>query len=191
VVVTDEHKDHIAGFDPDLFKNIKIENLWMNTAMDPRHPQADTAFELHRLATIAMRNIAALNVSLSPELEELVALYGIGNDGAMQALRNILPTNNGISPKYVHAGMTPAQLGLPLQNASIQVLGPEEDIDHFYLGKEIDETLHSLMATGAAFRSGVPAAVPVHPANMSHSDFRQLHPGCSRRHSLSQSCRAP
>lgn len=174
VVATHEHKDHIAGFDPALFQNIKIENIWMNTAMDPQHPQADNAFELHRLATIAMRNIAALNPSLSPELEELVALYGIDNDGAMQALRNTLPASNGISARYVHAGMTPSQLGLPLNDATIRVLGPEQDIDHFYLGEEVDDTLHGLIAAGAAFRVGAPPAPPVHPSNISQADFRQL-----------------
>ena len=68
LVVTHEHKDHIAGFDPAFFKNIRIENIWMNAAMDPDHPQAGRTLELHRLATTAMRNIASLNLSLSPEL---------------------------------------------------------------------------------------------------------------------------
>jgi hypothetical protein len=175
IVVTHEHKDHIAGFDPTLFKNIKIENIWMNTAMDPAHPQADHAFQLHQLATLAMRNVAALNLSLSPELEELVALFGIDNDGAMEALRVTLPATNGLSPKYVSAGMTPAQLGLPLNGAAIHVLGPEKDIDHFYLGEELDETLQTLAETGAAFRKRTDAAAPEQfPANISRSDFRRL-----------------
>lgn len=173
VVVTHEHKDHIAGFDPDFFENIRIENLWMNTAMDPEHPQADLAFQLHRLATTAMRNIAALNLSLSPDLEELVALYGIDNDGAMESLRETLPERNGIVPKYVHAGMTQAQLGLPLHGARIHVLGPERDIDHFYLGEEADETLLGLAAAGAAFRNESATPVP-QPTNISQSDFRRL-----------------
>ena len=173
VVATHEHKDHIAGFDPALFQNIKIEHIWMNAAMDPQHPQAENSFELHRLATVAMRNIAALNLSLSPELGELVALYGIDNDDAMQALRTTLPANNGIAPKYVHAGMTPSQLGLPLHEATIRVLGPEQDVDHFYLGEDVDETLHNLIAGGAAFRTGAPSR-PIRPTNISQADFRQL-----------------
>ena len=63
----------------------------MNAAMDPDHPQAGRALQLHALATTAMRNIASLNLSLSPELQDLVALYGIDNDGAMEALRTTLP----------------------------------------------------------------------------------------------------
>jgi hypothetical protein len=174
LVVTHEHKDHIAGFDPDFFKNIKIESIWMNAAMDPNHPQAARALQLHGLATTAMRNIASLNLSLSPELEILVALYGIDNDGAMQALRETLPANNGISPKYVHAGMTPAELGLPLEGARIHVLSPERDIDRFYLGKEADEALQGLVATGAAFsKQAMRATAPI-PTNISQSDFRRL-----------------
>jgi hypothetical protein len=174
VVATHEHKDHIAGFDPGLFTNIKLEAIWMNAAMDPQHPQAENALRLHRAATTAMRNIAALNMPLSPELDELVALYGIDNDGAMQALRQTLPNTNNIAPKYVHAGMTPAQLGLPLHNATIQVLGPERDIDGFYLGEEFDETLHAIIATGAVFGAGARRAGPVYPTNISQFDFRHL-----------------
>lgn len=43
LVVTHEHKDHIAGFDPNLFEGIKIENIWMSAAMNPEHPQAANA----------------------------------------------------------------------------------------------------------------------------------------------------
>ncbi len=48
LVVTHEHKDHIAGFDPDFFQNIKIENIWMNAAMDPAHPQAGRTISIAR-----------------------------------------------------------------------------------------------------------------------------------------------
>jgi len=173
LVVTHEHKDHIAGFDPDYFKNIKIENIWMNTAMDPDHPQAGRTLRLHQLATTAMRNLASLNLSLSPELEDLVALYSIDNDSAMEALRETLPTKNGITSQYVHAGMTGADLGLPLNNVTIRVLGPERDIDHFYLGAEADEHLQGLVAGGALFKEPM-TPPPAYPTNISQSDFRRL-----------------
>jgi hypothetical protein len=173
LVVTHEHKDHIAGFDPQAFQNITIDRIWMNTAMDPAHPQAGRTLELRRLATIAMRNLAALNLELSPELESLVALYGVGNDEAMEALRNTLPTASGIAPTYVHAGTTPAQLGVPLQGASISVIGPEHDIDRFYLGADPDGTLFGLAATGAAFSTRPPAPPPV-LSNISRLDFQRL-----------------
>jgi hypothetical protein len=176
LVVTHEHKDHIAGFDPDLFKKVRIESIWMNAAMDPSHPQAGRTVQLHALATTAMRNVARLNLSLSPELQDLVALYGVDNDAAMEALRDTLPQRNGITPNYVHAGMTTAQLGLrSLHGAKIQVLGPERDIDRFYLGAEADELL-GLAAAGAAFRDRPPKgkAAKTFPANISRSSFRRL-----------------
>lgn len=174
LVVTHEHRDHIAGFDPELFKDIRIENIWMNTAMDPAHPQADRTSRLHGLATRAMRNLAGRDLALSPELEELVALYSIDNDDAMKALRQTLPAQNGLAPKYVHAGMTPADLALPLNGASLRVLGPERDIDHFYLGEEVDDTLLGLVATGAVFREKETRSTASAPANISQLDFRRL-----------------
>jgi hypothetical protein len=173
VVVTHEHRDHITGFDPDLFANIRIENIWMSAAMNPQHPQAQLALKLHGLATTAMRAVAGLNLALSPELEELVALYGIDNEGAMEALRVTLPERDGITPSYVHAGMTAAQLKVPLRDATIEVLGPERDIDHFYLGEEADETMQGLLGTGALFRAGRAKATQV-PVNISGADFRRL-----------------
>jgi beta-lactamase superfamily II metal-dependent hydrolase len=174
VVVTHEHKDHIAGFDPALFENIRIESLWMNAAMNLEHPQADRSLRLHRLATTAMRNIASLDLALSPELQDLVALYAIDNDLAMEALRKTLPKRDGIKPAYVHAGMTGQDLGLPLNGVKITVLGPEQDIDHFYLGDEVDETLNGLASSGGLFRKNPITAPAALPRNISQADFRRL-----------------
>jgi hypothetical protein len=173
LVATHEHEDHISGFDPALFDNIKIESIWMNTAMNPKHPQAKKAMQLDQLATTAMRNIASLNLALSPELEELVALYSVSNATAMDALRTTLPKRNGIKPTYVRAGDTGVGHGLPLNNVKITVVGPEQDIDRFYLGKEADDALHNLAATGAAFRTPMPHPAAV-PSNIGQSDFRRL-----------------
>ncbi len=175
LVVTHEHKDHITGFDPAFFKRIKIENIWMSAAMDPAHPQASGTHQLHDMAATVMRNIARMNPALSPELQDLVALYGIDNDGAMEALRTTLPNANGISPTYVHAGMTPAQLGLStLTGATIKVLSPERDIDHFYLGKDADEILHGFSSSTASLRNTPKKKTDLFPANIGKSDFRQL-----------------
>ena len=174
LVVTHEHKDHIAGFDPDLFKKVKIEHIWMNSAMDLNHPQAAQTLRLHQLATRAMRNIARLNLALSPELADLVALYAVDNDAAMEALRQTLPTQSGVSPKFVHAGMTGAQLGLPLNGAKITVVGPEQDIDHFYLGEALDSSLQGLVETGAAFSKKPMKPFTSFPTNVSQADFRRL-----------------
>ena len=120
LVATHEHEDHIKGLDPEVFKDIKIDNIWMNVAMDENHPQAGRSHKLRGFAMRAMRGFAEQNLSLSPELQEMVAMYGIGNDGAMEALRIGLPEANGIKAKYVHAGMTNDELGIQLQGARSQ-----------------------------------------------------------------------
>ena len=174
LVATHEHKDHIAGFDPDLFDNIRIDNIWMNAAMNPDHPQATNALALQRLATRAMRNVASLNLAMSPELADLVELYSVSNDVAMESLRVTLPDRSGIHPTYVHAGMTGASLGMPLHGATITVLGPENDIDHFYLGKDADETLTGLSDGGGLFADTPTIEPPTLPTNISRSDFKRL-----------------
>jgi phosphoribosyl 1,2-cyclic phosphodiesterase len=174
LVATHEHADHIKGFDPDDFDGIKIENIWLSVAMDPAHPQAANAMRLQGLAARAMRNIAARNLSLSPELQGIFDLYGVGNDDAVQALGTTLPNRNGITPVYVHADRTPAELRIDtLVGATIKVLGPEENIDRYYLGVEGAEIVHGFTQTTGVFRS--PAdAVEIVPSNISQSDFRRL-----------------
>jgi beta-lactamase superfamily II metal-dependent hydrolase len=175
LVVTHEHKDHIAGFDPAFFSNLTIEHLWMTTAMDPAHPQADNAFRLRQLATAAMQNVAAMNLSLSPELESIVDMYSITNAGAMTALRATLPAASGITPKYVHASLTKADLGLPLNaGVKIEVIGPEQDVDRFYLGQDADPNMLALASTGALFSSTPPKPLAAPPTNISQADFRRL-----------------
>ena len=174
LVATHEHKDHIIGFGLPVFERLAIGQIWMNAAMDPDHPQAEQTHALHRLATTAMRRLAELRLSLSPDLQELVALFGLDNDDAMTALRTGLPDRNGIEAQYVHAGMTGADLELPLAGATIEVLGPERDIDHYYLGEDADETLHGFAATSGRF-GAAPSLMPdPMPANIGAADFRLL-----------------
>ncbi len=174
VVATHRHKDHIKGFDPEFFKNIQINNIWLSAAMDPAHKQAAHTQALHALATAEMRKLAALNLSLSPQLKQLVSMYGIDNDGAMDALRTKLPAANGISPVYVHAGMKPGFQKKPLNGASIQVLAPEYDIDGYYLGKEFDDSLKGFQAGAAYFKGFSSSSGKAVPEMISATDFAVL-----------------
>jgi beta-lactamase superfamily II metal-dependent hydrolase len=181
IVVTHEHKDHIAGFDPKLFAPFRIGAIWMNAAMDPNHPKAGKTRSLHAFATAAMRGVAGLGLALSPELENLVSSFSIDNDGAMEALRVSLPRANGIDATYVHAGQTSddPKFKLGLKGATIQVLAPEFDIDQFYLGKDADPTLKRLAAAAPSaetFAANLTSSFvePRLPRNISASDFRQL-----------------
>ena len=175
LVATHEHEDHIKGMDPEVFADIKIDNIWMNVAMDENHPQAGQSRSLRGFAMREMRGLAEQNLSMSPELQELVALFGIDNDGAMEALRTTLPEANEIKPRYVHAGMTNDDLGIQLQDGvRITVLGPENDIDRFYLGADADASLRGLSAASKDFRERAAAVSAEVPANISAADFRLL-----------------
>lgn len=174
VVVTHRHEDHIKGFDTGLFENIEIENIWLSAAMNEEHPQAEKTLELHNFAAAAMQDIEARGLALSPEMQLLASLYGVRNNEAMEALRTILPEKNGIQPHYVHAGMSSHDLGLSLDETIIHVLGPEKDIDGYYLGKEAEESLRGLQDNRASFAE---QSVPVSESkslNISESDFRLL-----------------
>lgn len=174
LVATHEHKDHILGFGLPVFESLAIGQIWMNAAMNPDHPQAEGAHSLRGLATAAMRRLGSLHLSLAPEVQELVELFSLDNDDAMHALREVLPQNNGIAPRYMHAGMTSADTGLPLTGAMIRVIGPEQDIDHFYLGEDADGTLHGFAATSGKFSASPTIAPDALPGNISASDFRVL-----------------
>ena len=174
IVVTHRHEDHIKGFDPKFFKNIVIKNIWITAAMDESHKQAEKSLALHKFASTAMQELAESGAALSPELIDLVALYGIRNEGATTALTKTLPEDNAIKPTYVYAGKTSDDFGISIKDTKIFVLGPEQDIDGYYLGKEADENLRGIQDTSAHFRG---RSVPVEeaaPTNISIGDFRTL-----------------
>jgi beta-lactamase superfamily II metal-dependent hydrolase len=176
LLITHEHEDHMKGIDPAWFDDIKIENLWMSVAMNRDHPQAEFARQLHGMAATAMRNIAARGVALSPELADIVGRYSINNDDAVDALRTVLPEKNGIEPLYVHADLEPEDLRpKTLTGAKFKVIGPEFDVDTFYLGDAGPEILHGFAASTGLLgeAAGAPARVPT-PANITSSDFRRL-----------------
>lgn len=169
LVVTHEHQDHIKGLDPADFADIEIENVWVTTAMDPDHPQAKLTNSLHGFASDAMRRLAGRPLALSPELRDLMELYGVDNDTAVAAIRDTLPGAAG--PVYVSAGMTSEDLGLWLDGSTIHVLAPERNIDRFYLG-EAEAQLNALRAGAAHFgRAAEPDAAP---ANIGTAAFRRL-----------------
>lgn len=176
LLISHEHEDHIKGIDPDWFDDIKIEDLWMSVAMNRDHPQAKFAHQLHDMAATAMRNIAARGLALSPELEDIVNRYGISNDGAVDALRKVLPKKHGITPLYVHADLKPADLKpKTLTGVTFKVLAPEFDIDTYYLGDAGAGILHGFAAsTGVLAPAPRAAANGPLPANVTGSDFRRL-----------------
>jgi beta-lactamase superfamily II metal-dependent hydrolase len=174
IVATHRHEDHIKGFDPTLFDDIEVKNIWLSVAMDPEHPQATGVNTLHAFATRAMRELTEHGQALSPDVEMLASMYGVSNDAADTLLMKTLPEKNGIEPRYVHSGME-HDLALP-PDTTIHILAPEENIDHFYLGEELDTTLHGFTSLTATLSPAAAADVQteVQPTNISATDFRIL-----------------
>ncbi|EJT01467.1 MBL fold metallo-hydrolase [Rhizobium sp. CCGE 510] len=149
VVVTHEHKDHIAGFDPTLWNEFAVGNVWMNCAMNPKHPQAGKTRKVRKVAETAMASLTSLGPALSPRLAELVSVFEIGNAGAMNTLRHAL-LGEDREPTYVHAGQTHKDHGIELHpNAKIHVLAPEFDFDRFYLGEVVQTNLKGIIGATA------------------------------------------
>jgi beta-lactamase superfamily II metal-dependent hydrolase len=174
IVATHRHEDHIKGFDPQWFQNIEVKNIWLSVAMDPEHPQAKGVNGLREVATRAMQGLMASGQALSPEVELLASMY-VSNNEADRLLMETLPANNDIEPRYVHSGMQ-HDLDLP-PDTEIHILAPEKDVDHFYLGKELDTSLKGMqgfIGSGAPAQAAAAPAAPVQPANISATDFRVL-----------------
>ena len=174
IVVTHRHEDHIKGFDPKFFKNIAIGNIWITGAMDETHVQAKKVRALHGYVKQEMRALAKNMASLSPELRDLVGLYGISNTNATKALTETLPAKNGIKPTFVFAGDTSDSLGVTIPDATIKVLAPEKDIDGYYLGKDADDRLRGMTDGGVRFASESKPIRSKTPSNISDLDFRNL-----------------
>lgn len=178
LVVTHEHKDHMLGFGMDLWAGISFGAIWMNAAMDPKHPQAKKARALHGFAAQAMARALQLNVAMSPQLRELASAVALNKD-AMKNLRETFPKRSGIKATYVHAESKKSDLALPIEGTTISVLGPERDIDYYYVGKSDSATLGGSLRL---IESGLPeisAAVPAKnelpvPTNVDSSDFAKL-----------------
>ena len=127
----------------------------------------------------AMAQALRLNLALGPQLTELADAMAL-NEDAMTTLRETLPKASKIKPTYVHAEFEQEDLALPLKGATISVLGPEQDIDFYYLGDEGDP----VAAPCPGIHRHGPAApcrrrcrtrkrLPA-PANIDPADFRQL-----------------
>ncbi len=174
LVATHPHKDHIIGFDPDNFKNIEIGNIWLSPIMNQHHPQAENAHNLQAFTTNAIRGIQARGLALGPEFALLASLYGLDRKDAEAALTKTIPQQNGIDPKFVKAGDTSANLGLALPQAKISVLGPENNIDYYYLGNDDAAGFQGLARFAQTLAAEAPAKKSLQPKNISTRDFQVL-----------------
>ncbi|HLX09837.1 MAG TPA: MBL fold metallo-hydrolase [Thermoanaerobaculia bacterium] len=180
LVATHAHEDHVKGFDAGLFDGLQIDRLWMSTAMNPDHPQAEKARELQSLTLQALQRLA-----LSPKAglaDWSASMLGLSKAEGMDALLRTLPVGKRV---FVHMDTPVEDLELFEDNSiQLRVLAPVNDIDGVYLGKEMAEGLPQfslfLDATdtaseGAEAQAGAPPeAGPARPTNVSPEDFELL-----------------
>ncbi len=177
LVATHAHEDHVRGFNLGDFAGIRIEHLWMSTAMNPDHPQAEKAKALH---AFALGTLERLQSSSRAGLAEwATAMLGLSKGEGLDAL------TVGLKPVrrlYVHAETPEDDLKLFDDPAiRLSVLAPMNDIDRFYLGRETALAFEGFQAmrdarlNEAAERGLAPQrdADPV-PPNVSREDFDRL-----------------
>jgi hypothetical protein len=128
-----------------------------------------------------MGKLLASSKRLRGDVAQLASFFSATNENAEKLILETLPKKNQIEPKFVHSGMNAKELGvenLP-PGTSIDVLGPERDIDHYYLGKQADGLLQRFSSGVAEARSkgfqadAADPKAPI-PKNISRGDFEKL-----------------
>ncbi|MFN0214000.1 MAG: metallohydrolase [Saprospiraceae bacterium] len=175
LVATHPHKDHIIGFDPGTFAKIEIANIWLSPIMNPNHGQNKNIRQLQSNTMEAIKSIRARGLALGQEFELLASLFGLDRKGAELALTKTIPEKNNIEPKYVHAGNNSDELGLNLPaQTKITVVGPENNIDYYYLGEEAAADFQGLSGFAQTFAQKQNRKKNPSPRNISAHDFQIL-----------------
>lgn len=167
LVVTHPHADHIRGFDPEWFKDIKIKFIWLSAFMKKDHPQARTGHALQEVSNRLAHSLLERRLPLSSDLEAYLQ-NSIWNPGAMDALRGEGAVEKRLDPDasrlYVARDVydilstadrnlfnlsfeegTTCFKGFNEDTTRIRILAPEWDIDKFYSGEGLDaEDIHAL-----------------------------------------------
>lgn len=154
----------------------------MSVAMNPKHPQAEKAKQLHAVARAALVELAASpRRGVADWAESMLAL---ANADAMDYL---LGEKLQAVSTFVHAETQPDSI-FQDGRVTFKVIAPEPDIDGIYLGRDtaLDLDLLRLAATseGGEIGEGGRVAVPLGPACPPHvcaEDFAQLREGMVRQ----------
>ena len=198
LVATHPHADHIKGFDPKWFKNVKIKYIWLSSFMKKDHPQAKGANALQQLAERAVNSFLSRGLSLGMGMDTLL-MNSIWNPGAMDALRGTGAAKKCLDRQcprlYVSRDIAdrkkPAErskFNISYEKGTtcfrdfkeaktcIRILAPEWNIDGYYLGKNLDtNNLNSLSGLHKEINSGrkISGQVKslVQPENISSRDF--------------------
>lgn len=142
VIATHRHRDHISGFDNDVWGDVDVDEVWMPWTEDPEDPEAARIREIQTSLAAALAEdfgkrkeaLAASDPRAAETMEgfEQLALNAYSNDDAMATLhegfkgqqavkRRFLPARDG-SGKPVRRFESPA-----LPGVVVHVLGPSHD----------------------------------------------------------------
>jgi beta-lactamase superfamily II metal-dependent hydrolase len=141
VAVTHEHTDHLYGFmyGEEIFKKIKIDELWLPWTEDPNNETAKKLKELYgkKIAALqaVMARLKAIRSPLVASFESILAFdsppqaaLGIkGNSDILQFLRARSDKTPERSEDYRTPGENPIELP-NVKGVKIYVLGPPMDI---------------------------------------------------------------
>lgn len=134
VVCTHRHRDHVAGFDNPLWKDVEVSEVWMPWTEDPddadakriRETQAGLALALQQhFARSAEQKVKTSAVDPAPY--QALALNALSNEGAMDMLHSGFAL--GTSPLYLpKKDSTESIYRTPvLPGVMVYVLGPSRD----------------------------------------------------------------
>ena len=178
LVITHRHKDHIRGIGLDLFDNIEVNNIWLSAAMNKNHPQAQLfqAFKNNVQLMLESMDTRGFSLAAADALAELTYPY----ERETEKLEN----GFGVKPDFVTAGST-WDAAFKLKDTRIHVLGPENDIDRFYLGEDIQNggsnfngfspgALANMSALNSQLSEKGSQFEGNHPVNISTEDFERL-----------------
>jgi beta-lactamase superfamily II metal-dependent hydrolase len=121
VVASHRHRDHIAGFDSDLWQDVHVGEVWLSWVEDPDDPQAVALRERQQFAAqVLHHDLAAADQEWGD-----FTLNSVTNEGAMWTLREGFAG----SPKrrYVSAGGARPRALRGLRGGSVYFLGPPRD----------------------------------------------------------------
>jgi beta-lactamase superfamily II metal-dependent hydrolase len=201
LVVTHPHADHLKGFDPAYFEDVKINRIWLSSFMMQDHPQAEKSHALQALAERAASSILSRGVTKEMGLDTLLT-NALSDPRALEALRVTLPKANGIEVLYVSRDLADPDMkmdvgkkqnhklsfdkgtsclkGFKESGTCLRILAPEWNIDGYYLGEDsVDyNSLKSLFGSEEGIRpkakgDEVGRDLP-QPSNISRRDFRLL-----------------